>query len=132
MTSESYDLPPPLDTFQIEKQKGEYKEFSPNDDYPLKGVTYPVSYGDIEGYIAEDGANLDFFVGSTQNGLCGYIKVYRPELLNGERKFYYNLSDSEEAAVLDEFGPVILEAARYSTFGELVDAIRIYKMDSVD
>lgn len=55
-------LQPPFDTFKIEKHAGEYKDFGASEDYPLKGVTYPVDYGDIQGYVAEDGANLDLFV----------------------------------------------------------------------
>lgn len=54
-------LPAPFDTFRLEKQAGEYKDFGITADnpYPLKGVTYPVNYGDIPGYIGEDDANLD-------------------------------------------------------------------------
>lgn len=129
MNSKNYDLPPPFDTFQVEKYAGESKKFGSGDEYPLKGVTYPVDYGDIKGYIAEDGANLDFFVGTEQGGLCGYIKVYRPELADGERKFYVNLSDDQEAAVLNEFSPVILQAQRYDSLVDMKSDIERYRIN---
>lgn len=53
----------PFNTFKIEKKAGEYKSFAGlNDDYPLKGVTYPVDYGDITGYTGQDGANLIYLL----------------------------------------------------------------------
>ncbi len=121
-------LIPPFDTFRIEKHAGEYKDFGIPEDstYPLKGITYPVDYGDIEGYVTEDGSNLDLFVG--ENGeICGFFRVSRPELNNGEHKFYINLSDEEERAVLEQFAPVIIERGRYKTNEELVEAIQRFK-----
>jgi inorganic pyrophosphatase len=57
----------------IENPKGSHKVFVEDGDtsewrdYPLKGVTYPVDYGYIEGYKSEDGEDLDIFVGSDRN-----------------------------------------------------------------
>jgi hypothetical protein len=121
-------LNPPFDTFRVEKHAGEYKDFGISDDstYPLKGVTYPVDYGDIEGYTAEDGAKLDLFV-SDNGKLCGFFRVFRPELTDGEHKFYINLSVEEEKAVLEQFAPVIIEQGRFETSEQLVNAIQQFK-----
>lgn len=127
MTSYS-KLPSPLNTFHVEKKAGEYKDFGDTGTYPLKGVTYPVDYGDIQGYNGEDGANLDFFVGEEKDGLCGYIKVYRPELKEGEHKFYIQLSDKDEAAILYEFKPVVLSHHRYQGLKELIDDLEAFKI----
>lgn len=119
-------LQKPFDTFRIEKRAGEYKDFATaNTDYPLKGVTYPVDYGDIEGYLGEDGANLDLFLGSGH--LHGYFVVFRPELKNGEHKFYLNLTNEEEAAVLAQFAPVITEQNRFDTYEDLVKAVEPFR-----
>lgn len=126
--SKNMNLPPPLDTFQIEKHAGEYKDFGNNNDYPLKGVTYPVDYGDIEGYIGEDGAQLDFFVG-TDGDKHGFIKVFRPELPDGEHKFYVNLTDDEENAVINEFKSVITEQVRFNSIDDLVRDIQRFKQN---
>lgn len=121
-------LDPPFDTFRVEKHAGEYKDFGNADDttYPLKGVTYPVDYGDIEGYTTEDGANLDLFVG-VDGGACGFFRVFRPELPDGEHKFYINLTEEEEASVLEQFAPVIIERGRFDTVSELIGAIQQFK-----
>ncbi|MGB4768133.1 MAG: hypothetical protein WBP22_02640 [Candidatus Saccharimonas sp.] len=119
-------LEKPFDTFRVEKKAGEYKDFgTANSDYPLKGVTYPVDYGDIEGYTGEDGANLDLFVGD--GSIDGYFIVYRPELENGEHKFYLNLTEEEEASVLAEFAPVITEQNRFESYADLLSAIEAFK-----
>jgi hypothetical protein len=121
-------LKPPFDTFRVEIHAGEYKDFGVADDnpYPLKGVTYPVDYGDIEGYVTEDGANLDLFVSRAGNK-CGFFCVSRPDLEGGEHKFYINLSDEEERAVLEQFAPVIIKQGRFETIGDLVSAIQRFK-----
>jgi len=121
-------LNPPFDTFRVEKHAGEYKDFGISDDstYPLKGVTYPVDYGDIAGYITEDGANLDLFVGE-KGEICGFFRVSRPDLKDGEHKFYINLSDEEERAVLEQFAPVIIEQGRFETIEDLVGAVQRFK-----
>jgi hypothetical protein len=121
-------LPAPFDKFRHEKSAGEYKDFgvTPENPYPLKGVTYPVDYGDIPGYIGEDRADLDVFMGQ-QGNIYGYIVVARPDLSDGEHKFYVNLTEEEEVAVLNEFKPVILDSGRFSTFEDILAAIKPFE-----
>lgn len=116
----------PFDTFHKELQAGEYKSFGlPDDDpYPLKGVTYPVPYGDIPGYIGEDGDDLDVFMGD-EGHHCGWFTVKRPDVLS-EHKVYVNLTDEEQSAVLHEFEPVIVEHQEVS-LPDLVKFIETFK-----
>lgn len=118
----------PLETFRIEKHMGERKDFglAPDDPYPLKGVTYPSDYGDIEGYIGEDGANLDFFIGNG-GANYGFIRVYRPELENGEHKFYVKLTDEQVVGVLSEFDPVLIEHVALDSEQSLLQAIQPFR-----
>ena len=118
----------PLDTFQLEKRAGEFKDFEVPDDnpYPLKGVTYPVSYGDIEGYYGEDGDKLDIFLGESGDKY-GYIKVERPDFEGGEHKFYARLTDEEAQAVQDAFAPVILEHVALQSEADFVQAIEPFR-----
>lgn len=120
--------PSPFDSFRLEKRAGEYKDFGVTVDspYPLKGVTYPVDYGDIEGYVGEDGCDLDVFKGK-QGGIHGFIKVFRPELPDGEHKFYVWLTEEEESRLLQEFQPVILANGRYRTFEDLLRALEHFR-----
>lgn len=119
-------LPHPFDTFHQEIKPGQYKAFVDDDDpYPLKGVTYPVAYGYIPGYIAQDGHELDVFVGSGE--INGYILVHRPELSDGEHKIYVKVTDQEEAAILDQFQPVLLANGRYETPEDLMAAIKPFE-----
>ena len=125
------NLPEPFDTFRLEKKPGEYKDFqvAEDDPYPLKGVTYPTEYGDIEGYTGEDGHPLDLFVGT--GDLLGYFQMYRPELEDDiEHKFYVNLTGEEEAAVLEAFRPVVRGHGRFETLNELRGAIEPFKDNS--
>lgn len=94
----------------IENPKGSYKSFETEGDpvwsqYPLKGVTYPVDYGYIEGYKGEDGAELDVFQGS--GDLFGYITIWRADVPQ-ETKFFVQLTPLELSEVLKVFGPVIV------------------------
>ncbi len=94
----------------IENKKGSYKSFENEDDevlstYPLKGVTYPVDYGCIEGYEGEDRAELDIFVGSGDQN--GFIAVWRLDVPT-ETKFFANLTEEELKNVLDVFMPVLV------------------------
>lgn len=96
---------------KIENPKGSYKSFETEGDpvwspYPLKGVTYPVDYGYIEGYTGEDGAELDIFVGSSS--LDGYIVVWRLDVPT-ETKFFINVSVDELNSIKKEFAPVLKE-----------------------
>ena len=120
------NLPPPFDTFRLEMHPGDHKDFgiSADDPYPLKGVTYPTEYGEIAGYTGEDGDLLDLFVGT--GALLGFIKVSRPDVEH-EHKFYVNLTEDEEAAVLGEFDPVILSHGRFESIEQLIKAIEPFK-----
>jgi hypothetical protein len=118
----------PLDTFAIEKPAGSYKDFqiAESDPYPLKGVTYPVDYGDIEGYYGEDGDKLDFFMGTNGRNF-GYIKVDRPDFEGGEHKFYARLSVDEVEAVKTAFAPVTLEHVAFLSEDELIQALEPFR-----
>ena len=72
-------LPEPLNTFVVDVPANQYYDFelAPDSDYPLKGVTYPVDYGNIPGYTAEDSHELDFYVGNEVNGEIGCVLVDR-------------------------------------------------------
>lgn len=95
---------------EIENPKGSYKSFETEGDemwgeYPLKGVTYPVDYGSISGYVGEDGAELDVFVGS--GDLFGYIKVWRLDVPE-ETKVVARVTETEMHAIKQVFAPVLL------------------------
>ena len=95
----------------IENPKGSYKSFQIEGDplwspYPLKGITYPVDYGSIDGYRGEDKAELDIFVGTGDKN--GYIKVWRLDVPK-ETKFFMRLSDRELEDILEVFKPVLLK-----------------------
>lgn len=117
----------PLNTILIEMQPGEHKDFEAADDYPLKGVTFATQYGYLPGYVGEDGHELDFFVGSQLNGLCGSFVVFRPELPNGEHKFYVAMSESELEKTLEEYKPVILVHKPLTNVKSLLVAIQGFK-----
>ncbi len=121
------DLPPPFDSFRLEVEPGHHKDFglAKDDPYPLRGVTYPVAYGDILGFTGEDGADLDVFIGSGE--LLGYIKVWRDDTPDGEHKFYVNVTESEEADILSQFGPVITEQGRFASFEGLLAALEPFR-----
>ena len=57
----------------IENLRGSYKKFADTlEEYPILGVTFPVHYGYIDGYIGEDTHDLDVFVGSGEiHGIIG-------------------------------------------------------------
>jgi hypothetical protein len=124
-------LPKPFNTFRLEKRPGEYKDFhiKEGDPYPLKGVTFPTNYGDIEGYTGEDSHPLDLFVGT--GNLLGYILMFRPDIEGDiEHKFYINLTENEEAAVLKQFESVLRGHERFSSMDELQVAILPFKDES--
>lgn len=120
-------LPAPLNTIVIENKRGTYKDFHAASDYPLKGVTYPVDYGYLPGYLGEDKADLDFFVGDEEPGLCGYIRVSRPDTENGETKFFTNVTAEDIDAICEAFKPVLLERQTFTDTHELSDAIERFK-----
>ena len=102
-------------------------ELEPNSIYPLKGVTYPVDYGNIPGYTAQDGHELDLFVGNTPNGKCGYVIVQRGEEIPDEHKFYIELSNDELSKILAELKPVLIENKNFETMDELLEMIEQFK-----
>jgi len=120
-------LPAPLNTVVIENQKGTYKDFHASSDYPLKGVTYPVDYGYLPGYLGEDKADLDFFVGDEETGSAGFIRVSRPDTENGETKFFTHVNAGDIVAICNEFKPVLIERQTFKSSDELLDAIEKFK-----
>ena len=121
------NLRPPFDNFRLEKSAGEYKDFQLSDDdpYPLKGVTYPVDYGDIPNYIGEDGADLDVFLGS--GTIHGFMKVNRPELPNGETKFLVNVTEDEATAIFKAFESVLASNGLFDSYDDLLGAIKRFE-----
>jgi hypothetical protein len=117
----------PLNTIVIENEKGTYKDFHASSDYPLKGVTYPVDYGYLPGYLGEDKADLDFFVGVEENGLSGFIRVSRPDTENGETKFFTNVSADDIMAICEAFKPVLIEHQTFENSDELFDVIEKFR-----
>ena len=123
----------PFDSFQLEKRRGEYKQFvDPNDttsvfkDYPLKGVTYPTDYGYLPDYLGEDDAELDVFKGTGNNN--GYIKVRRPDVKGGlETKLLYNLKKRELANVLKAFQPVLEGKPTHLSQEQLLNLLANFK-----
>lgn len=99
----------------IENPKGTSKVFrrkSGGDpawkDYPLDGVTYPVDYGYIEGFIGEDKMGLDIFIGS--GDVFGYFRMRRLDVPE-ETKFFARVTPAELAQILIAFAPVLLRSA---------------------
>ncbi len=115
--------------FVIENPKGSYKSFEiesvpGREDYPLAGVTYPVDYGYLEGYIGEDGESLDVFVGS--GNLSGYIKVWRYDVPL-ETKMAMNVSADEWQQILEVFAPVLKEYKLLDQTEPFDDFLEAYK-----
>lgn len=104
----------------IENKKGTYKSFESDDasskDYPLKGITYPVDYGYIEGYVGEDGDELDVLVGT--GDIDGYIKVYRYDIPELETKMISNVTESEWKEIIEAYSPVVREEKKFSNENE--------------
>lgn len=120
-------LPTPLNSIFVEMQPGDYKDFGAASNYPLKGVTFATHYGYLPGYKGEDDAELDFFVGAQLNGLRGSFVVFRPELANGEHKFYVAMSEEELGKTLEEYKPVVLKHQPLKNVDELLQAIESFK-----
>lgn len=120
-------LPAPLNIIVIENKRGTHKDFHASSDYPLKGVTYPVDYGYLPGYLGEDKVDLDFFVGNKNPGICGYIRVSRPDTENGETKFFTNVISEDIKAICEAFKPVLLESHIYSSADELLGSLVTFK-----
>ena len=123
------NLPKPLSDFVVDVPKDTYYDFklAPDSTYPLKGVTYPVDYGNIPGYTAEDGHELDLFVGSDSKGKAGYVIVDRGEHISNEKKFFIGLTPSDLEAVLSELQPVLIGSKEVGTVTELLNMIEEYE-----
>ena len=123
------DLPAPLNTFQVDVPANTYYDFElePGSSYPLKGVTYPVDYGNVPGYIAEDGHELDLFVGNDVDGELGSLMVDRGEAIPNEHKYYVALSKDELNMILEELTPVLLEHKPIVDMSDLLSEIGRYK-----
>ncbi len=127
----SVRLPVPLSSFTVDVPANTYYDFElePGSSYPLKGVTYPVDYGNIPGYTGEDGHELDYYIGEEENGLLGYIIVYRGDSIPDEHKFYVDLTDEDLQKVLAELSPVLIEQKAVSDMSELLAMIEDFKDD---
>lgn len=122
----------PFSTFAVDHPKGSTKEFFDNPseypEYPLRRVTYPVDYGSIPSHTAEDGADLDLFVGSDHKGETGSFVVKRPEGFKRETKFFHRVTPEEKQQILKEFGPVLHgKETVYKTHAELLAALGKFK-----
>ncbi len=113
----------------IENTKGSYKSFEIENDpiwkeYPLKGVTYPVDYGHIEGYKSEDDQDLDIFVGT--GSLNGYIKVWRCDTPI-ETKIVSSVTEEEWNNIIAAFNPVLKDQHMCSTQEEFDSVLDQFK-----
>ena len=103
-------------------------KLKPGSSYPLKGVTYSVDYGNIPGYTAEDGHELDLFVGNKlDDSEQGCIFVDRGPDIPHEHKFYVGLTTHEVAQIEAELKPVLIEHTRLNTVEDLLDRIEEFK-----
>ncbi len=93
----------------IENLRGSYKKFANSlEEYPILGVTFPVHYGYIDGYIGEDTHDLDVFVGS--GDVHGMMRVNRDDVVGGvETKFIIYVTENEYQAIEEIYRPVIRE-----------------------
>ena len=122
-------LPKPLNLFTVDVPANQYYDFelAPDSTYPLKGVTYPVDYGNIPGHTGEDGHELDFYIGTTLNGLIGYVVVFRGDDRPNEHKFYVGLTEQDQQSILSELNPVLIEQQGIDNLDELLKAIEPFK-----
>lgn len=100
----------------IENLRGSYKKFADSlDEYPILGVTFPVHYGYIDGYIGEDKADLDVFVGS--GDVHGMMRVNRVDVVGGvETKFIIYVTETEYQAIEELYKPVLREMRKISEY----------------
>ncbi len=114
----------------VEYPAGTYKSFvydnePGSEDYPLKGVIYPTSYGYIEGYIGEDGDELDVFVGT--GDISGYIKVWRYDVPI-ETKIIKDVTGEEYSQIIEAFTPVLKEQSQFKTQEEFDSYIQTHRI----
>ncbi len=122
-------LPEPLKSFVVDVPANQYNDFElePGSTYPLSGVTYPVDYGYIPGYTAEDGHELDLFVGSQPDCEMGYVLVYRGENTPDEHKFYIGLTSEDVQEVISQLKPVLIKNEKIADITTLLGVIEHYK-----
>lgn len=98
----------------IENLRGSYKKFADSlEEYPILGVTFPVHYGYIDGYIGEDTHDLDVFVGS--GDIHGMMRVNRDDVAGGvETKFIIYVTETEYQEIEELYRPVIREMKKIS------------------
>ena len=113
----------------IENPKGSKKEFGKN--YPIPVMTYPVDYGYLPGYTAQDDADLDFFKGTAQkDGLHGSFDVWRPDVKGElETKFYTGATEPERDQILKAFQKVIRGTPKSYISNDLMEAIKHFAVN---
>jgi inorganic pyrophosphatase len=98
----------------IENLRGSYKKFADTlEEYPILGVTFPVHYGYIDGYIGEDTHDLDVFVGSGE--IHGIMRVNRDDVVGGiETKLIIYVTEKEFDEIAETYKLVINEIRKVS------------------
>ncbi len=98
----------------IENLRGSYKKFADSlNEFPILGVTFPVHYGYIEGYVGEDTHDLDVFVGS--GDIHGIMEVNRSDVVGGvETKIIIYVTEGEYEEIRKAYEPVIHEIRKVS------------------
>ncbi len=98
----------------IENLRGSYKKFADTlEEYPILGVTFPVHYGYIDGYIGEDTHDLDVFVGSGE--IHGIMKVNRDDVVGGtETKLIIYVTEKEFDEITETYKLVINQIKKVS------------------
>ena len=98
----------------IENLRGSYKKFADTlEEYSILGVTFPVHYGYIDGYIGEDTHDLDVFVGSGE--IHGIMRVNRDDVVGGiETKIIIYVTEKEFDEIKETYKLVINEIKKVS------------------
>ena len=98
----------------IENLRGSYKKYADTlEEYPILGVTFPVHYGYIDGYIGEDTHDLDVFVGS--GDIHGIMRVNRDDVVGGvETKLIIYVTEKEFDEIKEIYTLVINEIKKVS------------------
>lgn len=104
-------------TFRVDRPKGTVKTWK-RPDGSVKSFTYPVDYGYLPGYKAEDGEGLDFFIGDDPKGhLESFQKLHEGVL--DETKFLVGVTDAERETIYTLYGPEIWHRRTYRNMDEL-------------
>ncbi len=111
--------------FVLENPTGSYKDFELKnpEDYPIPGVNFYADYGYLPGFTGEDGHELDFFIGTDENGHNGFFIVWRSDEVPEEHKFYIRMSGVELDKTIDEYRKVFVRQQELSV-EEVVEAIK--------